>query len=102
LLEDSENDVIFSVISLWEIGVKRALKRSDFEVDPYVLRSRALAYGYQELLLSGEHVLAIHGLPSIHRDPYDRLLACQALTEDMTLLTKDSRLLEYPVTTLRA
>jgi PIN domain nuclease of toxin-antitoxin system len=101
LLEDERNELFFSVISLWEIGVKRDLKREDFSFDPHLLRGSALAAGYTELALQGEHVLAVDQLPALHGDPYDRLLICQALMEGLTLLTKDRRLLEYPASVRR-
>lgn len=102
LLDDEQNELFFSIISLWEIGVKRALGRADFWFDPRVLRSEALANGWKELPLLGEHVLAIKDLPKLHRDPFDRMLVCQALTEGMSLLTNDSLLFEYPVPIIRS
>jgi PIN domain nuclease of toxin-antitoxin system len=101
LLEDESNDLFFSVASLWEIGVKRALKRSDFDVDPHLFRGVLLSRGFRELSISAEHVLAVDQLPPIHRDPFDRLLLCQTLVEGLTLLTKDERVLKYPVSVRR-
>lgn len=60
-----------------------------------------MAAGCTELALEASHVLAVNQLPALHRDPYDRLLVCQAMVEGMTILTKDSRLLEYPVSARR-
>jgi len=101
LLEDEENELFFSVVSLWEIGVKRALKRDDFNFDPHLLRGVLLSEGFTELQVSAEHVLAVDRLPPLHRDPFDRLLLCQTLVEGLTLLTKDERILKYPVSVRR-
>ena len=101
LLEDRKNDLYFSVVSLWEIGVKRALNRPDFDFDPHLLRGVLLAKGFEELSVSAEHVLAVDQLPLLHRDPFDRLLLCQTLVEGLTLLTTDERILKYPVSVRR-
>jgi len=100
LLEDPQNDLVFSVVSLWETGVKRALNRSDFVIDAHVLRGELLVGGYRELGVSGEHALAVSQLPALHKDPFDRLLLCQALVEGLTLVTNDSELMQYPVSVL--
>jgi hypothetical protein len=46
--------------------------------------------------VTGEHALAIHGLPLLHKDPFDRMLVAQALVEGVTLLTVDRRVAQYP------
>lgn len=96
LLADPQHDLVFSVASLWEISVKRALGRSDFIVEPRVLRRSLLDNGYRELVISGEHALGVESLPPLHRDPFDRLLVAQATAEGITLLTHDAQLAAYP------
>jgi len=100
-VEDKENELFFSVISLWEIGVKRALGRPKFQFDPHVLRGELLVRGFVELPVSGEHALTVDRLPPLHGDPFDRLLVCQALVEGLTILTNDELILQYPVSALR-
>ena len=92
----SENELFFSVASLWEIAIKCGLGRDDFKVDARVLRRSLLDNGYSELPISSEHVVAIDALPPIHKDPFDRLLVAQATVEGITLLTVDSRVADYP------
>lgn len=95
-IEDKENELIFSAASLWEIVIKRGLGRNDFKVDPRLLRRGLLDNGYCELPISSEHVVAIDTLPSIHKDPFDRVLIAQALFEGITLLTSDETVAGYP------
>jgi PIN domain nuclease of toxin-antitoxin system len=95
ILDDDENDLVFSVASVWEIMIKRALKRADFEVDPHGLRGGLLDNGYQELPVLAAHALATGALPPIHKDPFDRLLIAQAVVEGLTLLTADALLTRY-------
>ncbi len=96
LIEDEQSELFFSIGSIWEVVIKRGLGRSDFQVDPRVLRRRLLDNGYSELPIVSEHVLALDGLPAIHRDPFDRLLVAQAMVEGMTLLTLDPMVARYP------
>lgn len=96
LLNDPDNELLFSAVSLWEVAIKRGLDRADFQVDARVLRRGLLDNGYAELPLLGEHAVAIDHLPPIHKDPFDRMLVAQASVEGITLLTADSLVAEYP------
>lgn len=96
MVEDSANDVSFSVINLWEIAIKRGLERPDFQFDPHIIRNWFIAEGYGELPVTGEHALAVATLPPVHRDPFDRLLIAQAASEGLTLLTTDRTIASYP------
>jgi len=96
LIEDLENELLFSAASLWEITIKRSLGREDFTVDARVLRRGLLDNGYTELPITSEHAVNLDQLPLAHRDPFDRILVAQAMVEGITLLTNDRKLLEYP------
>lgn len=96
LIEESENDLLFSAAGLWEIAIKRNLGRNDFHVDARVLRRSLLDNGYRELPITSEHAVAVDTLPPIHKDPFDRILVAQATVEGITLLTSDSLVAQYP------
>jgi len=96
LIENPENELLFSVASVWEVVIKRGLGRNDFQVDPRLLRRGLLDNGYGELPILSDHVVAIDSLPGIHKDPFDRVLVAQASVEGITLLTTDSLLTQYP------
>lgn len=96
LLDDPDNELLFSAVSLWEIAIKRSLGRDDFQVEPRVLRRGLLDNGWIELAITSTHVLAIEHLPPLHKDPFDRLLLAQASEEGIVLLTADERLAAYP------
>lgn len=95
LFEDPNNELLFSAASLWEIAIKRGLGRTDFQVDARVLRRGLLDNGYCELSITSEHAVAIDALPSIHRDPFDRILVAQAQVEGITLVTTDETVAKY-------
>jgi PIN domain nuclease of toxin-antitoxin system len=96
LIDNPENELLFSAASLWEVVIKSGLGREDFKVDPRLLRRGLLDNGYGELPIMSDHVVAIDSLPSIHKDPFDRVLVAQATVEGITLLTTDSLLAQYP------
>jgi PIN domain nuclease of toxin-antitoxin system len=97
LIADPDNELLFSAASLWEIAIKAGLGRPDFSVDAARLRRGLLTNGYHELAITGEHAVAVMGLPMIHKDPFDRLLLAQGMVEDITLLTSDPVMTQYPV-----
>ena len=82
--------------SLWEITIKNSLGRADFHVNASLLRRCLLDNGYHELPVSGLHALAVANLPPIHKDPFDRMLIAQALSEGFLLISADSILAQYP------
>jgi PIN domain nuclease of toxin-antitoxin system len=99
-IQDKENDVYFSAVSVWETAVKFGLRRSDFTLDPGAFRDGLRLHGFMELAVSSEHALVLPTLPKLHRDPFDRLLVAQAVAERMMLLTADRALATYPSTLL--
>lgn len=96
LISNPKNELLFSAASLWEIAIKSALGRDDFRVEPRVLRRGLLDNGYSELPITSEHAVQIDALPSLHNDPFDRILLAQAMTEGVTLVTADAVLARYP------
>jgi PIN domain nuclease of toxin-antitoxin system len=96
LLDDPQNELIFSSASLWEVAIKHGLGRSDFRVNARLLRRGLLDNGYEELPITSEHAIALDSLPPIHKDPFDRMLVAQSMAEDVTLLTADPLVAQYP------
>lgn len=98
LFLDLENECHLSVVSAWEICVKHALGKLPLPDKPesFVPQQR-VAHGIQSLALSESAVLKLSLLPAVHRDPFDRMLACQALAHDMTVLTPDAKIRAYPI-----
>lgn len=91
MLNDGANSVHFSVASLWEVAVKSALGRADFQIDVAELRLGLVSNEYVEVPIDSTHVLRLPTLPPIHADPFDRLLVAQAMAEGFVLLTRDAK-----------
>jgi PIN domain nuclease of toxin-antitoxin system len=91
------SELVFSVVSFAEIGVKAAIGKLEVPGD---VQAHVLGAGLRVLGLSPEHGLAVAHLPLHHRDPFDRLLVAQAQQEGLTLVTADERLRAYDVAVL--
>jgi PIN domain nuclease of toxin-antitoxin system len=96
LINNPDNDLFFSVANLWEMTIKQALRKRDFQIDAHLLRRGLLDNGYNEIIISSDHALAVRTLPPLHRDPFDRILIAQAMVEGITLLTADPMVARYP------
>ena len=95
-IDNEENQLFFSATSFWEIAIKIGLGRADFRVDARLLRQCLLDNDYAELAVTSAHAVTLDTLPPIHKDPFDRILVAQAIVENMTLLTADSVVAQYP------
>lgn len=95
LIADTDNELMFSAASLWEVAIKRGLGRADFQVDTRLLRRGLIDNGYVELPVFSAHAVAVETLPPIHKDPFDRLLVAQSLVEGIALLTSDATVAQY-------
>jgi PIN domain nuclease of toxin-antitoxin system len=77
------------------MSIKAALGRADFQVSPARIVATALSSGFIELPVRTASALKVAALPHHHRDPFDRLLVAQAMTEPATLYTADRQLTVY-------
>jgi len=93
---DNENTLYFSSASIWEIVIKRNLNRRDFQIDPTMFYGGLLNNGYIELGITSQHAFLVAHLPSIHKDPFDRILIAQAKAEGMMFLSADYMVSQYP------
>ncbi len=100
-LDDTDNLVYLSVASAWEITLKHRLGKLPLPQPPEKLipQQRKLR-GIESLSICEASALRLRQLPDVHRDPFDRMLACQSIEHAMTILTPDALLADYPVRTL--
>ena len=91
-------DIHLSPVSLWEITVKQSIGKL---AGPPDLAERVQAMGFRELPVTHEHAIVAGRLPLHHRDPFDRMLVAQAVTEGLTLVSRDASIARYEVELLR-
>ncbi|MBI3479820.1 MAG: type II toxin-antitoxin system VapC family toxin [Nitrosomonadales bacterium] len=94
-LESPANEVLFSAASIWEIAIKAQIGRTNFKVAPEEIARAAVDSGFVELPVRTEHGAKVLSLPLHHRDPFDRILVAQAMTEPCHLITTDAILGGY-------
>ena len=95
----SEDKVYVSVASLWEIAIKQSLGKLKITNSIQDITDKCAEADILILPLEPKHLDYIKELPDIHRDPFDRLIISQAVTEEMTLITKDNTIPQYDVKT---
>jgi PIN domain nuclease of toxin-antitoxin system len=97
-IDDPEADVLVSPVSFWELSIKISLGKYSLTV-PYEMfwREGMDGNGFQVLPIELRHTAALCTLPFHHRDPFDRLLVAQALTEDIPIASSDAILDAYGI-----
>lgn len=96
LVSDPANEVLVSIASLWEIVIKASLGKLEGdigEIDGAIDRQ-----GFKRLVITLPHLQTLAGLPTHHRDPFDRLLVAQTQAEGLNFMTDDRHAPLYPVT----
>ena len=98
ILLDPTCDLLLSVVSVWEMAIKISLEK--LRVTPsleHLIRIATHQQGISLLEIRAKHALQVADLPFHHRDPFDRLLAAQAIVEDLPLLSADRIFDRYPL-----
>jgi PIN domain nuclease of toxin-antitoxin system len=98
---DRDNDVYLSAASIWEIVVKYQLGKLPLPEPPetYIPKEREM-HQILSLPITESDLIHLPSLPSIHRDPFDRIMICQALGNDLTMVTVDPIVKSYNVNSL--
>ncbi len=101
IFADPENEIYLSSVSAWEIAVKYALGKLPLPAPParFVPFQRK-QHGIDSLQLDEEAALHLSRLPLLHKDPFDRMLVCQAVVHHLVILTPDELIHQYPVRTI--
>jgi PIN domain nuclease of toxin-antitoxin system len=97
LFRAPEHEVLLSSASAWEIATKYSLGRLPLPQPPEkFIPAMREHHGIDALPIDEESVLQTTRLPQLHRDPFDRLLVCQAIVHGLALLTPDPLISQYP------
>lgn len=90
LIEDPDTDVFVSVVSIWEIAIKASLGKLKAPIGLQdSLEDELIDAGFHILPVAYKHAAAVYSLPSVHSDPFDRLLICQCQAEKLAAITND-------------
>ena len=91
-LESPANEILLSAMSIAELMIKRSIGKIDFEFDPLEMAQKT---GLEILSFSGAEAMVLGELPLHHKDPFDRMLIAQALINRLSLMSDDSKFLQY-------
>ena len=92
------NEVYLSAVSTWEIAIKHAIGRLPLpEVPEKFIPAQRQEHGVVSLALEEEATLHLTRLPEMHKDPFDRMLICQAIVQGLVILTPDELIMQYPI-----
>ena len=98
MFTDPANEVFLSVVSGWEMALKHSLGRLPLPEPPWqFVAAQRESHGIRALALEEEAVLHVARLPKLHADPFDRMLVCQAIVHELTLLSPDDLIGQYAV-----
>ena len=98
LCQDPANEMLLSVVSVWEMQIKSQLGKLQLNLPlREIIEGQQQTNNIQVLEITLAHVLALTGLPTPHKDPFDRLLVAQANVEDIVLVSRDKIFEQYPV-----
>lgn len=100
IIENQDNSIFISVSTIWEIAIKISLNKFKFQKGFKNFLDLIDNNGFEIIPISFEHALAVSSLEFIHRDPFDRLIVAQALTENMDIITKDEYITQYHIKTI--
>lgn len=91
IIKDKNNDIWVSIISIWEIAIKRNIGKLNLAMPTNDILVELQRINISILPMEAKAVLKVEGLPLHHRDPFDRLLIAQALVDDLTIITRDEK-----------
>ena len=97
-IEDKANDLYLSIASIWEMQIKLQIGKLNLQLPlPQIIEDQRRVNDLQVLSISPQHIYNLSQLPFHHKDPFDRTLLSQAMTDGFSLLSKDTMFAAYPV-----
>ena len=94
-LEDSKNSIIISIASLWEMAIKISLNKLHLSCDIVEMIEKIYSNGFEILPNQPNHIIKLSSLKFLHRDPFDRIIIAQSISEDLPVVTSDEIFGEY-------
>lgn len=100
IIADDANEIYYSLVSVWEVEIKHLAHPDKISMNGEKFFGYCQRLGFIPVSLNVNHILALNTLTRKensppHRDPFDRIMICQAIVEDMTFITRDDRIAEY-------
>jgi PIN domain nuclease of toxin-antitoxin system len=97
IILNSDNTILISIASIWEVAIKISIGKLSIDGGIEGFIEAIEDEGFALLEVKIEHIMAVKDLPFHHRDPFDRMLIAQAITEGVSIMTTDSDVLKYNI-----
>ena len=97
IMNDNNNELLLSIAGLWEITIKTSIGKLNMKKNIHELIKNISNDGFKILPIEPSHLLELSKLNFIHRDPFDRIIIAQSLSENIPVISSDSIFKEYPV-----
>lgn len=98
-IEDTQNTIAITIVNLWEIAIKRSINKLKLKAELTEIKEQIASKQVMILPITIEHLTTLENLEyrENHKDPFDRLIISQAMTEDLIIISNDSHFSKYPV-----
>lgn len=90
IIENADNTIYVSIASIWEIAIKISISKLKLSVNLEEVKTEIVKNNFEILPLDFEHIIELTNLEQIHKDPFDRIIISQAISEKCTIVSKDS------------
>ena len=95
IIENADNTIYVSIASIWEIAIKISISKLKLIVNLEEVKTEIVKNNFEILPLDFEHIIELTNLEQIHKDPFDRIIISQAISEKCTIVSKDSNFVFY-------
>jgi PIN domain nuclease of toxin-antitoxin system len=102
VMEGEQNNLFISIASLWEIVIKSSLGKLSIQKNISEMIKDVTQSGFSILQIVPQHLVTLHSLEYIHRDPFDRIIISQAITENMQIISSDKLFSKYQINLIKA
>jgi PIN domain nuclease of toxin-antitoxin system len=97
IIGKKENDIKVSIASLWEMTIKMSIEKLVLSWSITEIMNLLFENGFKILPIEAKHLISLFGLKYIHRDPFDRMIIAQSISENIPVISSDGIFKEYPV-----
>ncbi|MBM2814702.1 MAG: toxin-antitoxin system toxin component [Ignavibacteria bacterium] len=97
ILKNTENQIIVSAVSIWEIAIKKSIGKLKFDFELKILVQEIYEMNINILDITSEQIIKVADLPFHHKDPFDRLIISQAILENLPVNSSDVNFKKYEI-----
>jgi len=97
IISNKENNIKVSIASLWEMTIKMSIEKLVLSFNITEIMNLVFENGFKVLPIEAKHLISLFGLKYFHRDPFDRMIIAQSISENIPVISSDGVFKEYPV-----